>query len=65
VTLRDLPPPLLIAFALGAWATGALDSLGFEGAGQGLGIGAAVCAPIWLLGLHRRFRRGDRDDRTD
>jgi hypothetical protein len=48
--------PTLLAAAVIAWATGALDRIGLEGAAQGLLIGAAVCAPIWLLGLYRRSR---------
>ncbi|MGA0533461.1 hypothetical protein [Hansschlegelia sp. KR7-227] len=54
--MRDIVAPALLAAAVLAWATGALDRIGLEGAGQGLLIGAAVCAPIWLLGLYRRSR---------
>lgn len=61
--MRDLIPPALIAAALIAWATGALDSAGLQGAGQGLGVGALICAPIWLLSLYRRSH--DRRDHRD
>ncbi|GLK67322.1 hypothetical protein [Hansschlegelia plantiphila] len=51
----------MLVAALLAWATGALDRIGLEGAGEGLGIGAAVCAPLWLLSLYRRSRGGRRN----
>lgn len=60
--LSDLVPPLLLVAAVLVWATGALDRAGFEGAGQGLLVGAGVCAPLWLLGLFRRSRSRDRDE---
>lgn len=61
MSLADWAPPALIVTALLAYLTGALDRLGLEGAGQGLGIGALICAPIWLAGLWRRSRR-ERDE---
>jgi hypothetical protein len=61
--VRDLVPPALIAAAVIVWATGALDRPGWEGAGDGLAIGAAICAPIWLMSLLRKARR--RDDRRN
>jgi hypothetical protein len=61
--VRDLAPPVLIVAALGVWASGVLDRPGFEGAGEGLAIGAAICAPVWIFHIWRqaRERRGDRD----
>ncbi|MFD1703710.1 hypothetical protein ACFSCV_11935 [Methylopila henanensis] len=52
---------LVVAVALGL--SGVLDRPGLEGLGDGLLLGAAVCAPIWLLGLWRRSRseKGGRD----
>ena len=58
---RGLLPPLMLVAALGLGLSGALDRPGFEGVGQGLVIGALVCAPIWLFGQLRK-RRGDRRD---
>ena len=55
--MRDLVPPAMIAAALLVWTTGAADRPGLEGVGQGLGVGALICAPIWLLSLWRRSRR--------
>ncbi len=48
----------MIAGALLLWATGLPDRWGFVGASQGLGLGAAICAPMWLLSLYRRARAG-------
>jgi hypothetical protein len=54
----------MIAAALALWATGLPDRWGFVGASQGLGLGAAICAPLWLLSLFRRSRKGDDPDRN-
>ena len=59
--MKSYLPPAMILAALAAYFTGALDRLGFEGAGQGLAMGALVCAPIWLFNIWRRSR----DDRRD
>ncbi|WP_020177487.1 hypothetical protein [Methylopila sp. M107] len=52
----------MIAAALVLWGTGLPDRWGFDGASQGLGVGAAVCAPLWLLSVYRRSRSQNRDD---
>jgi len=59
--IKDWLPPAMIAAALLAYLTGALDRLGLDGAGQGLGVGALVCAPIWLATLWRKSREARRD----
>jgi hypothetical protein len=62
LTLRDLIPLAMIAAALALWATGLPDRWGFVGASQGLGVGAAICAPLWALSLFRRSHaRNDPD----
>ncbi|MDR4307111.1 hypothetical protein IHQ68_10815 [Chelatococcus sambhunathii] len=57
----------MIAAAVFLWATGLPDRWGFVGASQGLGLGAAVSAPLWLLSLFRRARSepGDAADSDD
>ena len=60
--VRDWLPPAMIAAGLLAYITGALDRLGLEGAGQGLGIGALICAPIWLVTIWRRNKDARRDE---
>ena len=59
--MRDYLPPAMILAALVAYFTGALDRLGLEGAGQGLAIGALICAPIWLFNVWRRSRDESRE----
>lgn len=60
--MRDWLPPLLLASAALLAVTGLPDRAGLDGASQGLGLGVAICAPIWLFNLWRRSRR-PRDDR--
>ena len=53
----------MIALAFAAWASGLPDRWGLVGASQGLGIGAAICAPLWILSIFRRSRARPDDDR--
>jgi hypothetical protein len=62
--MRDYVPPTLLIGALALALSGVLDRAGLAGASQGLAIGAAICAPVWLFNLWRRSR-GDRSRRDD
>ena len=62
MTTRDLLPAAMLGAALLLALTGVLDRAGLDGASRGLGIGAMICAPIWLLSLWRRSRPPREDD---
>ncbi|PZQ17189.1 MAG: hypothetical protein DI565_07405 [Ancylobacter novellus] len=59
--MREWLSPGLIVAALVLGLTGLPDRIGLIGASQGLLIGAAICAPLWLFKFWRESR-GRRED---